>query len=749
MSAYAVAKETSDLDDPTKSCIYIAPGDELANNEVEEDALSGPYSPHDWRDLPDGYELRMQAYKEAWTQCLRHMQSIIQALHAPVAKEVVAQVKSAYMDTLPGLPYAELPAMLVFGGSSGLYSDIIQQLEVSVEVEDDSAADEAKSDITASDGAIMIHLYPGDFPNLTTAMKSIVTGFIDQSTGSGHSPCMRPREWHEAQAGCVACYLRYQRAGCLVQITCLHIPELPLVYILAMSSPPSPSFLHTTYSRSTLALLKIHKFSAPLNVELIDELVEKTFCDPNYEPAVMLGPGSLGFLADFVSRHTASVDATLTIIQLALMKHLAEPLTIFIESSTLGLRNERLAGQKLDQPESQPFRDVLTSRLARSTSNPDDIDEDAISLLRSVNAARDGFYRKLRTMRIGLSVMNIVRQAIETERENESSMLDTLIAALRGRANRDVRQLATALSKCNAQQLQIVLQKLQALYDGLQDSDARDAEMDAHVRVSEALTEIADTDNASVDAEKGRDPLVARLAKDLGEWLIGYLEKHLIRLDDGPLWDIWYTGSAPFPAELINPAPRPALVSALAHPNEHAAAYARLLRMYIPQDKAETGSADQDVREDEGEDEDGLPDTALLFRRYAEAGRLVNVYDWFQSFAGALDGRRRRERRAAVTSSGNAHAHGVSGAVSNGKGKGRARAHIPMEVDGADEDAGRSEEEESELGEDEDEEVAEAWRIEVQVRFIRALHELDYLGVVKPTGRKADHVVRTLYDVIY
>lgn len=71
------------------------------------------------------------------------------------------------------------------GGSSALYSDIIQQLEVSVEVEDDSAADEAESDITASDGAIMIHLYPGDFPNLTTAMKSIVTGFIDQSTDSG------------------------------------------------------------------------------------------------------------------------------------------------------------------------------------------------------------------------------------------------------------------------------------------------------------------------------------------------------------------------------------------------------------------------------------------------------------------------------------------------------------------------------------------------------------------------------------
>jgi origin recognition complex subunit 3 len=49
----------------------------------------------------------------------------------------------------------------------------------------------------------------------------------------------------------------------------------------------------------------------------------------------------------------------------------------------------------------------------------------------------------------------------------------------------------------------------------------------------------------------------------------------------------------------------------------------------------------------------------------------------------------------------------------------------------------------------ETEETLERWKIEVNARFIRALHELDYLGFIKHTKRKgkADHVLRTLFDV--
>jgi len=70
------------------------------------------------------------------------------------------------------------------------------------------------------------------------------------------------------------------------------------------------------------------------------------------------------------------------------------------------------------------------------------------------------------------------------------------------------------------------------------------------------------------------------------------------------------------------------------------------------------------------------------------------------------------------------------GRKSNGKGKGKQK------VD--------EEEEEEEDGESEDE---DKWKREVQARFMRALQELDYLGFIKHTGRKADHVIRTVFDI--
>jgi len=41
----------------------------------------------------------------------------------------------------------------------------------------------------------------------------------------------------------------------------------------------------------------------------------------------------------------------------------------------------------------------------------------------------------------------------------------------------------------------------------------------------------------------------------------------------------------------------------------------------------------------------------------------------------------------------------------------------------------------------------EEWKMHVQARFVRALHTLDFVGLVKHTGRKAEHVMRTVYDV--
>ena len=98
---------------------------------------------------------------------------------------------------------------------------------------------------------------------------------------------------------------------------------------------------------------------------------------------------------------------------------------------------------------------------------------------------------------------------------------------------------------------------------------------------------------------------------------------------------------------------------------------------------------------------------------------MINVYDWFESFQTILETQRMElEARSAND--------GVQTRTPSPRKRGKMKQPLP-----------------------ETEESLERWKIEVHARFIRALHELDYLGFIKHTKRKAkaDHVLRTLFDI--
>lgn len=101
---------------------------------------------------------------------------------------------------------------------------------------------------------------------------------------------------------------------------------------------------------------------------------------------------------------------------------------------------------------------------------------------------------------------------------------------------------------------------------------------------------------------------------------------------------------------------------------------------------------------------------------------MINVFDWFESFTVVLEAQKQRARKEEL-----AAREALMRTPSRRKGKQRQV-----------EDQGDPEESEEQL---------EKWRMETQARFIRSLHELDYIGLVKHTGRKADHVMRTVFDV--
>lgn len=113
-----------------------------------------------------------------------------------------------------------------------------------------------------------------------------------------------------------------------------------------------------------------------------------------------------------------------------------------------------------------------------------------------------------------------------------------------------------------------------------------------------------------------------------------------------------------------------------------------------------------------------LPDTSILFQRYLESGKMINVFDWFETFTVVVEAQQHRVRDESARE---------ARTPTRRKGK---QAH-------PEEDESHPESEEQ-LGK---------WRLEVQARFMRSLHELDYIGLIKHTGRKADHVMRAVFDV--
>lgn len=182
-----------------------------------------------------------------------------------------------------------------------------------------------------------------------------------------------------------------------------------------------------------------------------------------------------------------------------------------------------------------------------------------------------------------------------------------------------------------------------------------------------------------------------------------------------------------------------------------------------------------DIQDDPKVLANSAPDTCILFQRYLESGRMLNVYDWFESFSSALTVQRKRSRKQAREEERKAQ-KGTPGRVRNarraqkgrkrasrgnvpsspskrGRGRGRglrATAATKRKLDAAasssDSESDSGEENKSESDE-EDEEAKELWTTEVHARFIRAVQELDFMGFIKHTRRKADHVHKTVYDM--
>ncbi|KAG2159548.1 origin recognition complex subunit 3 N-terminus-domain-containing protein [Suillus bovinus] len=696
----------TDLEDVNQTTVYIPFND---SDDVNTNAVPSSLFPE--RDLPQGCQLRFQACRAAWGKCLKRMQELIRALHAPVVESVVEQVKKSYTDELPGLPYPELPVISVTSSStsSSLFDEISFRLEEST--------DELFDDFNDH---FVIHVFPSDCATITGTMKTIVSGFVSRSPTGGQDIKRKPstslaaydiallEAWYRAV--CDARDDHHHRSRLVVvmhdfeqlepqvvqdmfEICSSHIPCLPLVFILALASPPSPSYIHATYPHSMLALLRVRDCPFPLAEKSLHNIILETFFDPMFEPEIMIGPTTIDFAVDFFTRHSSSLDGLLSILQLAHMKHFEEPLSVLAPVQALGQSTD--AAKVLLTSDAFSFLDALFARVHKSTLIMPV--EHAISwrdatvdaLLFSVDTARDTFRMRAKLLRVAFRLVLLIRQFMLVHGhkvvQGDQTMPDLMCLALRGRLGSVYGHLCSVVMKLPAAQLEDFVQVVHDFFEDVPE-DVKAEEVEVISRVETAYRMLS------------RDANAQDISVLLRNWLSEYFKLRIVALEDAPLWDIWYTGSTPFPSELINPSPRASILAGLIHPQDYM-------------------SAGQRSGDDEDDD---LPDISILFKGYLESAKMINVYDWFQAFVVFLEAQKRRLGKTPIPDG----ANGISRTPSRKKGKQKQDEAI-------DEDAGEDEEE---------------WLMEVQLRFIRALQELDYLGFIKHTGRKVDHVMRTVFD---
>ncbi|KAL2315359.1 Origin recognition complex subunit Orp3 [Schizosaccharomyces pombe] len=104
-----------------------------------------------------------------------------------------------------------------------------------------------------------------------------------------------------------------------------------------------------------------------------------------------------------------------------------------------------------------------------------------------------------------------------------------------------------------------------------------------------------------------------------------------------------------------------------------------------------------------------LPDLSILYKLYSESGALLNLYDWYIAFSEHLQAGKENLKE------------------DDNHPRESPQGNLQRELNELDEDKRKLEE------------------AKLQSRFLFGLEELRFLGLIKPTARKTDHVMKTIY----
>ncbi|KAK7035839.1 origin recognition complex subunit 3-like protein [Favolaschia claudopus] len=523
--------------------------------------------------------------------------------------------------------------------------------------------------IDAEAGTMVTHLYPHDCVNLALGMKTLISGFVDRRDDAPKrkpATSLAPYDINVLQAW----YDTFAGNSDLSDFSFLFEPRPNLVVLLHDFEQFDTNVIQDmlyicSLQVSTLPLTFLLSLAAPSPASYLQASFSRstlTLIRP-YHFAVPSGPEVLNTIiikTFFDQEYHVHLLPGPTLLEYLEDYYLTHNTSLDSLITILQIAH-------LKHFTTDVFTDASSQWLARARS-PD-------ILLQAVDAEREKFWHSVSMTKLGITIMNVMLTSLGgTSSAAVQKGLDRWRGAAGMRRVLDkgregVDGLADVLKKLSPAECDMLSEKIEPYYENLPE-EFRPTNPNIH---------------------------------------LSHRLEHLLRdLLEPPekltsLWTVWYTGFTPFPAEMLNPALRTSIISGLSFPQSF------------------TG---QDLPPSEEDENIDLPDTSILFKGYLKAGKMINVYDWFDHFRTVLEGQRARVIR---TSS-----------PTKGKGKGKGKGKAKKVGDDVDMDGGDSE---------------EKWKLSVQARFIRALHELDYLGFVKHTsrgggGRKGEFVLKTVLGIV-
>ncbi|KAG0199401.1 Origin recognition complex subunit 3 [Mortierella sp. GBA30] len=205
--------------------------------------------------------------------------------------------------------------------------------------------------------------------------------------------------------------------------------------------------------------------------------------------------------------------------------------------------------------------------------------------------------------------------------------------------------------------------------------------------------------------------LVTEIDETIARLFRTYLDCHT----NMPLNEIFYYSQVTIQQKAFLPQPRASIQTALGQPE----LYLNCTCCHPPTGTERTRASLADMV---------LPtqhDTCILYKLYVECGRLINMYDWFTAFGMILERGVKSEKDPEHEDEANSVTSSKRRGATKGKQKKTSgqRAGTNAKQDTLDQK-------------------------DVQARFISGVAELQFMGFIKPTNRKTDHVMRLTWGNI-